>query len=91
MHVVDRMRNQLDAWPLSVDNLLIRLSFSAGIETIDKTNRAEDTAFSDFIEVAKKAMKNAKSNGRDQVVSASQMHYEMKENAKKNEAEGASI
>jgi len=78
MKVVDRMRNQLDAWPLSVDNLLVRLSFSAGIETIDQSNSAEDAAFSDFIDVAKRAMKDAKQNGRDQVVSANEKHYSVK-------------
>ncbi|MFT6389476.1 MAG: diguanylate cyclase (GGDEF)-like protein [Cellvibrionaceae bacterium] len=81
MRVVDRMRHQLDAWPLSVDNLLVRLSFSAGIETIDKSNSAEDAAFSDFIEVAKRAMQDAKQNGRNQVVSANNRHYSVKAEA----------
>lgn len=69
LKVVDRMRHQLDAWPLPVDQLLVRLSFSAGIETIDKTNCAEDAAFSDFIKLAKQTMKKAKAQGRDKVLS----------------------
>ncbi|MGH1439346.1 MAG: sensor domain-containing diguanylate cyclase [Cellvibrionaceae bacterium] len=87
VHVVDRMRNQLDAWPLSVDDLLIRLSFSAGVETIDKTNCAEDNAFSDFIDVAKKAMKDAKQNGRDQVVSANEQDYSVNDSEIKTATE----
>ncbi len=75
--VVDRMRKQLDAWPLSVDDLLVRLSFSAGIETIDENNRVEDAAFSDFIDVAMRAMKTAKANGRDCVVSANEKDYQL--------------
>jgi len=81
--VINRMRSHLDAWPLSVDDLLIRLSFSAGVETIDKTNSAEDNAFSDFIEVAKKALKVAKQNGRDRVISANERHYSVNDGENK--------
>ncbi|MGH1486757.1 MAG: sensor domain-containing diguanylate cyclase [Cellvibrionaceae bacterium] len=77
VNVVDRMRKQLDSWPLSVDDLLIRLTFSAGIETIDESNRIADAAFSDFIGVAKRAMRDAKASGRDVVVSANIKEYEL--------------
>lgn len=75
INIVDRMRKQLDSWPLSVDDLLIRLTFSAGIETIDDKTRAPDAAFSDFIEVAKRAMNDAKESGRDIVMSANDKNY----------------
>jgi diguanylate cyclase (GGDEF)-like protein len=77
LNVVVRMQQQLDAWPLSVDDLLVKLSFSAGVETIDDDNRVTDAAFTDFIEVAKKAMKDAKRNGRDRVESANEKNYQI--------------
>jgi diguanylate cyclase (GGDEF)-like protein len=77
VNVVDRMRRQLDSWPLAVDDLLIRLTFSAGIETIDDKNRVADAAFSDFISVAKRAMKDAKQSGRDAVISANIKEYDL--------------
>ncbi len=80
MHVVDRMRANLDSWPLTVDDLLVRLSFSAGIETIDKHNCAENAAFSDFIDVARRAMDTAKQEGRDRVVSANLANYRVEPN-----------
>jgi diguanylate cyclase (GGDEF)-like protein len=70
LNVVSNMQQQLDAWPLPVDDLLIKLSFSAGVETIDETKGLKDAAFTDFIEIAKRAMKNAKANGKDRVESA---------------------
>ena len=83
LKVVDRMRYQLDSWPLPVGDLLIRLSFSAGVETIDKNNCAEDAAFSDFIKLGQVAMREAKANGRDQVLSA----LDLRSEEGKNESE----
>ena len=57
----------------------MRLTFSAGIETIDQNNRVADAAFSDFIDVAKRALRDAKEAGRDRVVSANSRNYQLAE------------
>ncbi|MBX2808747.1 MAG: diguanylate cyclase [Cellvibrionaceae bacterium] len=67
---IDAMRLKLDAWPLNVDELLVKLTFSAGLATIDQHNRLPDATFSDYIDRAKTALKKAKQKGRDCVVSA---------------------
>jgi len=64
------IRLKLDSWPLTVDDLLIRLTFSAGIVTIDDTHDAidEEKSFETFIAQAKEVLEEAKSQGRDRVV-----------------------
>ena len=68
---IESLRLRLDSWPLIVDDLLIRVTFSAGIVTIDDNNRIADAAFSDYIRTAKSALSQAKQAGRDCVKTAS--------------------
>jgi len=64
------IRLKLDSWPLTVNELLIRLTFSAGVITIDGNHDAieEEESFETFIEQAKEVLEQAKSEGRDRVV-----------------------
>ena len=64
------IRLKLDSWPLTVDDLLIRLTFSAGLITIDDSHEAieQEEPFEAFIEQAKVALEQAKSAGRDRIV-----------------------
>jgi len=68
---IDDIRLRLDSWPLTVDDLLIRLTFSAGIVTVDNYHDAisdQEEPFEAFIEQAKQALEQAKSAGRDRVI-----------------------
>ncbi|MFT7223224.1 MAG: diguanylate cyclase (GGDEF)-like protein [Cellvibrionaceae bacterium] len=76
--IMNRLRKKLDAWPLAIDDLLIRVTFSAGVETIDESTQIADAAFTDFIEVARKAMRNAKNKGRDRIISANLSNIQIK-------------
>lgn len=76
--VMNRLRKKLAAWPLPIDGLLIHLTFSAGVETIDENTQIADAAFTDFIEVARQAMRKAKNKGRDRVISANLSNIHVK-------------
>ena len=69
---IDEIRLKLDSWPLNVDKLLIRLTFSAGIITVNGDHEAieqEEEPFETFITQAKDALDQAKDAGRDRVIS----------------------
>lgn len=66
---MDGLRLRLDAWPLIVDDFLVKITFSAGVVAVDGSNRVGDAAFSDYLRMAKVALGNAKHAGRDCVLS----------------------